>query len=289
MINDIRIISLDLDGTLLNFRKEVSERNMKALEMAAKHGIVVVPTTGRLAEGLPKALKELPFIRYVIGANGAVVTDRETGEDLMKAEIPCDEVLKICDIAKKYDVLYDCYINGTGYISQEMMDRVADYTIDEKHVELMKNTRHPVDNLDEFVRTNAYNALKIQFLFRSEAARDEILPQIKEDLAGYRVTNSYPNNIEINAEHANKGEALKFLCDYLGIPMVHAMSFGDGTNDVTMLDMAGIGVAMENADPAAFPHGKVIAPDCNDDGVARIIEEYIIGDDIDANGNPVQW
>ncbi|MDO4961804.1 MAG: HAD family hydrolase [Eubacteriales bacterium] len=275
MENHVKIISLDLDGTLLNFKKEVSERNQHALKEAAEKGIYIVPTTGRIAAGLPDTIKSMPFVRYVIGANGAVVTDMKENKDIMKEEIPNAELLEIFDLAKKYDVLYDCYVEGSGYISADMMERVPDYTMNEIHVKLMHDTRKPVDNLDEFMRENGKDAQKVQFLFRSEEARDEVLQEIKDALPNCLVTNSYPNNIEINSKDATKGNALKFLCEYLGIDIADAMSFGDGTNDISMLDMAGIGVAMENAAPEAFNHGKIIAPDCNEDGVARIIEQYV--------------
>ena len=274
MRNNIQIIALDLDGTLLNCKKRVSKRNAKALATAAENGVFIVPTTGRLAAGLPDDVKAMPFIRYVIGANGARITDTWEHKDLMNEAIPNSRVLEILDLAKKYDALYDCYIDESGYISADMLDRAADYTIDEHHLELMHNTRKPVDNLDAYVRDNNLDALKVQFLFRSTEDRDAAIKEIQEALPDCLVTSSYPNNLEINSVNANKGAALKYLSDYLNIPIKHTMSFGDGTNDISMLEIAGIGVAMENAAPEVFPHGALIAPDCNNDGVGRIIEQY---------------
>ena len=82
------IIALDLDGTLLNSAKELTEGNRRALERAYEAGYAIVPTTGRFYGGMPQCIRDLPFVRYIITINGAEVADLETGEVIYSAEIP---------------------------------------------------------------------------------------------------------------------------------------------------------------------------------------------------------
>ena len=84
----VRLVALDLDGTLLDSEKRLSERNRAALEMAAAKGVHIVPTTGRFFGMMPEAIRALPFVRYAITVNGAQVYDRETDSALARAEIP---------------------------------------------------------------------------------------------------------------------------------------------------------------------------------------------------------
>ena len=95
MTPEIKLIALDLDGTLLTSNKELTQRNYRALEKAAEMGIEVVPTTGRLVGALPEVIRKLPFLRYVISVNGAQVVDIHTGETLYDAEIPMDRALQV--------------------------------------------------------------------------------------------------------------------------------------------------------------------------------------------------
>jgi HAD superfamily hydrolase (TIGR01484 family) len=89
---DIKLIVLDLDGTLLNSKKELSPGNFAALEAAAAKGIYVVPCTGRFFKAMPECIRSLPFLRYAITINGAQVFDRETGEAIVRDEIALERV-----------------------------------------------------------------------------------------------------------------------------------------------------------------------------------------------------
>ncbi len=276
MSPDIKIICLDLDGTLLNSKKELSPRNRAALEKAAAKGVLIVPTTGRLAGALTPSVACLPFLRYVIAVNGAIISDVVTGEVLDRQEIPNEQALRILDVLDTYPGIYDCYIDGSGYMNADMLARAEDYTIDSHHLELVRKTRKPVPDLKEYLRSYGGPVQKSQIMFQNRAIRDSVLPDIRKKLPDFLHSCTYETNIEINSLTAHKGAALKFLCEYLHIPIECAMSFGDGSNDISMLQMAGTGVVMANADPDILPYGDLIAPPCDEDGVAQIIEKYVL-------------
>ena len=112
----IKIIALDLDGTLLDSRKRLSERNFKALKAASERGVLVVPTTGRFFGMMPEAVRSLDFVRYAITVNGAAVFDREAGKTILREEIPHALALEVISALDRYDVIYDCYRGDWGWI-----------------------------------------------------------------------------------------------------------------------------------------------------------------------------
>ena len=122
MGDEIRIIALDLDGTLLDSQKRLSSANRAALERAAGKGILIVPTTGRFFGMMPPAVRDLPFVRYAITINGAQVYDRETDTALVRDEIPLETALGVMELLDGHDVIYDCYRNNWGWMTAAMQD-----------------------------------------------------------------------------------------------------------------------------------------------------------------------
>ncbi|MDO5140308.1 MAG: HAD family hydrolase [Eubacteriales bacterium] len=273
---DIRLIALDLDGTLLNSDKQLSPRNRTALFQAAQKGILIVPTTGRLPGALSPAVRSLPFLRYVIAVNGAIISDVLTGEVLRRQEISNHDALRILDVLQKYDGIYDCYVDGCGYMNAEMLAKAEHYTEDSHQLKLVRDTRRPVADLKSFLLDRGCSVQKSQIMFSCRKDRDRALSELRVLLPDFLHTCTYSTNIEINSPAANKGAALSFLCDHLNIPIECTMSFGDGSNDITMLKAAGIGVVMGNAEPDILPYGDITAPTCDEDGVADIIERYVL-------------
>ena len=109
-LRDIRIIALDLDGTLLDSQKRLSRGNVEALEYAAAKGVHIVPTTGRFFGMMPEAVRELPFVRYAITINGAQVYDRETDSAIVRDEIPLATALVVMEILYLKSVLGNEYL-----------------------------------------------------------------------------------------------------------------------------------------------------------------------------------
>ena len=127
---DIRIIALDLDGTLLDSGKNLSAVNRSALASAAEKGIHVVPTTGRFFGGMPESIRALPFVRYAITVNGAQVYDRATDAAIVREELPLATALAIMRYLDGFDVIYDCYQDNWGRMTAAMQERSADYAPD---------------------------------------------------------------------------------------------------------------------------------------------------------------
>lgn len=271
-----RIIALDLDGTLLNSQKELTECSYSALLRAAEMGIHIVPTTGRFYGGMPESIRSLPFIRYCITINGAEVVDLATGEVIYKAEIPCRQAVELMEYLDKFPVIYDCYQGNEAFMTESLKAQ-TDAVVENPHSrELIHRLRQPVPELKAFLLERGQDVQKVQFFTRDEAALRYLRAELPEKFPDILASNSLPQNLEMNHRDANKGEALLALAKHLGIPREEVMAFGDGENDLTMLQMAGLGVAMENACAEAKAAADIVAPSCDEDGVAQMIEKICL-------------
>lgn len=271
---DIRLIATDLDGTLLDEKKQISKRNMDALCRAAGKGIWIVPVTGRIFNALPEPLKALPFLRYAITVNGSGVYDRRQDKMLFQAEIPCEEAIQICRFIRQFHTMYDCYMNGKGYMEQYYYDQIDVYCREE-YRPMVRKTRTPVPDLVQCLREHG-DVQKLQMFFVDMELRSRVMREVALAFPDTAVTSSVVNNIEINTAAANKGNALRILCEHLGIDLSQVVAFGDGGNDVTMLKTAGIGVAMENACEEAKEAADRSTLTNEQDGVADFLEKYVL-------------
>ena len=276
-MQDIRLIAMDLDGTLLTTDKRLTLRNRNAMEKAAKKGIRIVPATGRIYAGLPEEIRGLPFIRYLILANGAAVYDREEDRVLYRAEIPQGTALEVFDWLDGFPAIYDCYQDGQSYMTEEMLKKADRYAPSPIYLKMILSLRKPVPDLKEQIRTRGKAVQKIQAFCQTAKAQELAMQKTAERFPQLAVTSSIARNIEINDGRANKGAALQALCDYLGIGTAAAAAFGDGSNDLSMIRTAGIGIAMGNSVPAVLDAADRIAPGNDEDGVGRMIEEMIRG------------
>jgi len=274
MDRNIRIIASDLDGTLLNSNKRITPKTYEALERAAAAGIEVVPVTGRLMSAIPDEVRNLPFLHYMICVNGAQIVDLKTRQTIYKAEIPCARALEIMDDMDGYPAVYDCYIDGWGWMTQSMYDQVKDYAVDEHVLELFYKFRNPVPDLKTYVREQNKSVQKMQMHFLTMHERMQLQPHLEKLWPDMELSSSFINNIEINSLDATKGAALEFLCNYLGVDVSCSMSFGDGTNDISMLKAAGIGVAMGNAMEEVKAYADHVTKSCDDDGIAAAVERF---------------
>lgn len=274
MKKDIGLIALDLDGTLLTTQKELSERNREALFRCAAQGIEIVPCTGRIWAGVPEIIKKLPGIHYAITVNGAVVEDLGNHRVLDERKLALKTALEILDMAKEFRTMYDAYVGGQGYGEARFMNHMEDYGIPETLKTMIQETRRPVENLPDKLRSMNSPVAKINYFFDDEKERQRAKAAL-EARGDVVVTSSFANNLEINAPGATKGEAIVRLADHLGMAHERTMGFGDGENDMTMMTMAGIGVAMENAGAVLKANADYVTLSNDEDGVAAALEHFL--------------
>ena len=279
-MTEIKIIALDMDGTLLDSQKNVSERNRRALTACAEKGIWVVPATGRAGHGIAPEIKALPGVRYAIATNGGVVTDLLEGRNLKTCAISNEQTLSILRRLDEYPAMYDPYIEGWAITQPEFIEHLDRYGLSPVMQRMVHATRRTVPNIIRYVEETKKEAEKINVFFGEEHMGErERLRRELEQIEGLFVSSSLPNNLEINREEATKGNALLWLADYLNIPHSSVMAFGDRENDVSMLRAAGIGVAMGNAIDKAKEAAAYVTSSNDDDGVAAALEYFVLGQD----------
>ena len=279
----IRIVALDLDGTLLDSQKRLSPGNRAALERAAARGVHVVPTTGRSFGMMPSAVRDLPFVRYAITINGAQVYDRVTDTAIVREEIPLEMALGVMEILDRYDVVYDCYRLNWGWMTAALQAKAADYATNEHYLRMVREFRRPVPELKAHLReTAAEGDVQKIMLFatnRDRVVAEDCLRRLSDEIAAafpeIKITASTWNNIELNIASAHKGNALRRFAEHLGLALADCAAFGDGLNDLSMVAAAGTGVAMANAVDEVKRAARLVTLSNDEDGVAAALNSLL--------------
>lgn len=275
-MNKIKMIGLDLDGTLLTDKKKITDRTMKVLRKAIDRGIVVLVATGRPLTGIPEEIRKFPGMRYALTSNGAKVMDvwenRVMEEHLLSAELGG----KALEIGGKYDTLQEIYYDGVSYAPADKRELIPRYHKNPNMWEYMRKTRVWKHDILQMVRGSSRGLDKIQILFADMEDRAKAWQELSE-VKGLELVGSLGYNIEINAAGVNKGSGLVSLGKLLGIKREEIMACGDGDNDTIMLKEVGLGVAMANAEEAVKKAADYITLSNEEDGVAEAIEKLALG------------
>lgn len=270
----IRLIALDLDGTLLDSKKCLSQRNQEALMKCMQHGIEIVPCTGRLWHGVPDFIRDLPGIHYAITVNGAVVEDVQRHQVLDERKMSWKQAAELLKQAAGFQTMYDVYVEGKGLGESRFMDHMEKYGISPELQKMIRSTRKVVPDVIKEITRLAMPVEKINYFFGDPQERLRVR-KILLERGDVIVSASFSNNLEINAQGAAKGEALERLAGYLGLGMQQTMGFGDGENDITLIRRAGIGVAMGNAEDCLKAEADYITGINDEDGVADALEKLL--------------
>lgn len=264
-----KMVAIDMDGTTLDERKRVSEGVMEAIGKAMELGVMVVPATGRTLGGIPGELLEAGM-PYAVTGNGASIIETRTGKHIYENEIENGCAVELVTELKK--------IKGITYVQYK-----GQYYQDKEYLE--EGSRcHPladlpeagiVDDLAFFLRMKQEKVQKVGILLCDEAGEKAALelqaefPELKGLITG-------PLSVEYNEKTASKGEALKQLCAYLGWKREDVMAIGDSDNDITMIEYAGMGVAMGNATENVMRVADFVTKTNEEQGVAWAIEELLL-------------
>lgn len=274
----IKMIGLDLDGTLLNEKKCLSEYSRKVLEKAISKGIIVLVATGRPLYGVPEFMREFPGMRYILTANGARILKRENGFHMIYEHLlPIEDAEKVLDVLEEYDTLRDVYYDGIGYAGRAEIERIEEFYPNPAMQEYIRNTRNRVESVREKMKEFPGGLDKIQAVFKRIDDRDEAMRRLKRE-PSLAVTGALFNNIEVNARGVDKGNGLLKLGEMLGIKREEIMACGDGLNDLAMIQKVGLGVAMANASEEVKEAADYVTAGNEEDGVAKAIEKFVLNE-----------
>ena len=271
----IRMVGLDLDGTLLTDKKELLPYTKDVLRRAVEQGIVVLVATGRPSLGVPEELRNFPGMRYALTSNGARIIDRDENRVIEEQLLSPELAGKALEICGKYDTLQEVYFDGQGYAQADKMLHVERYHKNPNMWEYIRTTRIPVEDIFELVAKENRGMDKTQALFADMDERKRAWKEL-EEVEGLELVGSLKYNIEVNARGVNKGTGLITLGKILGIRREEIMACGDGDNDTAMMREAGFGVAMENAEEQVKQAADYITSSNEDEGAAKAIEKFAL-------------
>ena len=264
------IVFCDMDGTLLATDKSIPALNLEALDLLAEQGIPFVPCTGRPASAVPDVVVSHPAVRFVVAANGGVVTDVGANSVLRVLALDKECVLELYDRVRTWPITFDVFADGVVYSERARYDSMGTLGIQPATLAMLRRVRIPVDLTVPQIVKRARNVEKLTCFFGDIGMRARLMHEA-ESVGGLECACGDPSDVEIMAPGVSKGSALVWLCEHLGVPVESSVAFGDEDNDASMLSAAGTGVAMRNATRAVKAVADCIAASSDDAGVGRYL------------------
>lgn len=271
----IRLVAVDVDGTLVTADQRVLPRVKDAVQLAVDHGIQLVLCTGRSAGECWYVLEQLPQIRYAVTYTGSMVQDLKTGAVLYHCPLQADDLRIIYDRLRQYDGLWSLFADGKVYNPRAQMAQFGRYYPEELR-ELFEHSHTYVDDMDRLIaeRTEPVEKVYISYCSKEESVR----ARAAAAKLPYYATGAGFADLEVMNPATNKGAALSALAEMLGIAQGEVLAIGDSSNDAAMLAYAGVGVAMANGEEPLKKIADRIAPSNEEGGVADILEMAVRGE-----------
>lgn len=277
----IRLIALDLDGTLVGSDGMISEENQNAIRDAVQAGNDVVISTGRPYAGVPTDRLEPLGVRYAITANGAGVYRIPEKECLFSACYDWKLASELLQKLMEYRVHFDVFVNGNAYSQKAFLPMIEERLgLSEAGKHYLLTTRRFLDDAVAFIEETRAQVEKITVNFCPLGdGRHEDYEQVYDLLSSYpEITflSGGSHNLEITRAGVEKGMGLRYLADLLEIPLEETMACGDTPNDLNIMKTAGVAVAMGNADQEVKELADFITLTNDEDGVAYAIRKYVL-------------
>jgi Cof subfamily protein (haloacid dehalogenase superfamily) len=267
----IRLLALDLDGTLFGDDLIISDRVRAAIGQAQQQGVIVTIATGRMFRAARAIAADLSLQEPLICYQGALIQHSVTEEVLYHRTVPRPLVHEIITAASERMLHLNLYVDDRLYV--ESLSPEAQF-YSQINMELQVNVVGDLHKwVDQQMRTEPTKLVIV-----TEPTRTDAILALFTDLYGSRlqVIKSHPRFTEFTNKECSKGRALAYLATHYGITQQEVMAIGDGHNDLDMIRWAGYGVAMSTAPQMVLDAARIISPPLSEDGAAHAIERYIL-------------
>ena len=265
---DYQLIALDIDGTLLNSRKEIPPEAVQAIRTVCAAGKTVVFDTGRAVSELDDQIALLPEIRYAVFASGAGLYDIQEKKTFGLRAVPGELVRRILGIVRTKDLMPQFVLPEADVIQASHMDNLEYYHMGvyrpmyEKAMTLVPDIWAFADSCREpFLKINLYHA----------DPEERVRTRAQLESPDLELIYSEVSSLECSAKGVDKGTGLERLCSLLGIPMAECIAVGDADNDIPMLRAAGLGIAMGNAAEHVKTAADRVVSDLDHGGCAEAV------------------
>jgi len=267
-----KLLFLDLDGTLLNDAKQITQGNRDALNKALERGHGVIITTGRPLKSAMDQARKLELDRpgcYVIAYNGAVVYDWAEQKQLFSRTLPYDAVYRVFDRANSMDLHVQTYDTWNVLVERRCDDAAV-----RRYCSLISMPFSVIEDVRKDLREEPVKCLVINYEEKKDLIKiqDWIRSNMGQEVSCFFSCDQY---LEVVPKGMNKGEAVKMLCELMQVPVENAVAVGDAANDLAMIEAAGTGVAMANATQEVKQIADYITlRDNNHDGIQEVVERF---------------
>src|SRR5258707_526823 len=271
---DYDLIAIDIDGTLLTSQNRISSSIFPLLRVVEERGIGVTLITGCPEATAGPLMKELGLSLPFVTSGGAQITDGKTGASVASFRLELETVRKLAELGREFGVrlmtMERQYLNFEGNIEDlGMVHEAVDI-----HLGNGERIRTRIIPVEDIVQASP-TPLKLTLSDQPERLRPVEAKLRASNLPVYS-TFSSPIYLESTNVQANKGTALQLLARHLNIPMQRVLAIGDSPNDISMLKVAGLAVAMGNAGPAVREVAQLVAPSNDEDGVSWVLQEVVL-------------
>lgn len=261
-----KIIFIDIDGTLRNDEKEISNRTKKAIHRMVEKRIQIVICSGRHRQFVEEVSKEALASGYIISCNGGEIYDYEEKKTIYLNALKNEEAIALWYIAERYDVQAILISNGRKIVRKQTEDD-TDILLEE-----------PIENflIDNPITQCVFSSLDLENIRNIKEEIDDIKNIEIVNLSKCLLNNKFPKEkpffLDITCKDTSKGNAIKKLCEYLKIDLKDSVAIGDSYNDITMFEVVGHSVAMGNAPEDIKKIVDEVTDTNNEDGVAKFLE-----------------
>lgn len=265
-----KAIALDLDGTLKSTDKVILPKTKNILMELARRGVIIILASGRPTKGLVAEAMELQLDTlggYLLSFNGASVIEFKTSRSIYQKTLSVEQAHKMYDHGKKYNLNVITY-NDQNIITEDFDDR---YVIQESSVTTMDISR--TASFKDAVTTDVNKLLMTGEPEYVASILDEFVKPFEDELSIYR---SEPYFVEVMSKGIDKGASLQALLDDIGLTKEELVAFGDGYNDLSMIEFAGMGVAMGNAVDEVKQRANAITSSNNEEGIFNTLQDLVM-------------
>ena len=273
-MSEIRLICLDMDGTLLDDdHATVPPRNVAALRAASERGAAVAIASGRAWALLQGVHTQIGVTRYAVLSNGAAVLDIASGEWIYRRPMDPSARRTILTLLLDWGLPFEVYCEGENYIQHDRTEQVVSSALSPEFSQVLRTCSHFPEDLNAALEGK--DVEKIHIFHVPPERRQELLDAVAA-CGPLAVTTSFGENMELTATGVNKGSAVQALCARLGLAPEQVMAFGDAGNDLELLRWAGWSFAMGNASDEAKAAARYVTGSNTEAGVAMAVERYFL-------------
>lgn len=267
----IKLLALDLDGTIFGDDLLISDRSRKAIRDAQLIGVIVTIATGRTFGSARQVAADLDIAAPLICYQGAMVRHSATEEMLYHKTVPLDDTHRVIEETYRLGLHLNVYVHDRLYV-----DHTSRHALFYSRIN-MGMPINEVGDLHAWLQAQGGAEPTKLVIVTDEEDTDHTLSSFTEMFAErLQVTKSHPRFTELTNSECSKGRALAFLANYCGIERDEVMAIGDGHNDLDMIAWAGCGVAMATSPQAVLDVARIVCSSLKDEGAADSIERYIL-------------